>query len=552
MRGFVSLAVRRRVAVLMAALAMAAFGVVGYQRLSLDLLPDISYPSLTVQTEFPDTAPAEVENLITRPVEEVVGVLKGLRSIHSVSRPGISEVTLEFDWGSDMDMLSLDVREALDRLILPEESEDPVVLRFDPSLDPMMRIALGGTDNLTESRRLADRKLKQAFETILGVASARIKGGLEEEIHVEVDQERLAAMGIPLDQVRMVIGISNVNLPGGSLRGEESQFLIRTVNEFESVEEIAGLVLRQQGNSILRVGDVAEVRWGAREREEITRVGGVESVEISVYKEGDANIVTTARDVRERLPEIQALLPEGYKLTLLFDQSRFIEKAVSEVRSAALVGGLLAIIVLFAFLRDFRSTLIIATAIPLSILATFIAMYRMDVSMNIMSLGGLTLGIGMLVDNAIVVLESIFRKRDEGLSLARAAVEGTVEVGGAVAASTFTTVAVFLPIVFVEGIAGQLFGDMALTVTFSLLASLLVAVTLIPMLSAVGREGKGRGSAARREKDSGVIRLPPPRGVAAALADHLSGRGGFRPCPGRGTHAGHRADPGDQRGRVLL
>jgi len=493
MHGFVSLAVRRRVAVLMAALAMAAFGVVGYQRLSLDLLPDISYPSLTVQTDFPDTAPAEVENLITRPVEEVVGVLKGLRSIHSVSRPGISEVTLEFDWGSDMDMLSLDVRETLDRLVLPEEAEDPVVLRFDPSLDPMMRIALGGTANLTESRRLADRKLKQAFETILGVASARVKGGLEEEIHVEVDQERLAALGLPLEQVRQVVGISNVNLPGGSLRGEESQYLIRTVNEFESVEEIAGLVLRREGNSILRVGDVADVRWGAREREEITRVGGVESVEISVYKEGDANIVTTARDVRERLPEMQALLPEGYTMTLLFDQSRFIEKAVSEVRSAALVGGLLAIIVLFAFLRDFRSTLIIATAIPLSILATFIAMYRMDVSLNIMSLGGLTLGIGMLVDNAIVVLESVFRKRDEGLGLAKAAVEGTVEVGGAVAASTFTTVAVFLPIVFVEGIAGQLFGDMALTVTFSLLASLLVAVTLIPMLSALGRENDGSG-----------------------------------------------------------
>ena len=507
MTGFVSLAVRRRVAVLMAALAVAAFGVVGYQRLSLDLLPDISYPSLTVQTEFPDTAPAEVENLITRPVEEVVGVLKGLRSIHSVSRPGISEVTLEFDWGSDMDMLSLDVRETLDRLILPEEAEDPVVLRFDPSLDPMMRIALGGTDNLTESRRLADRKLKQAFETILGVASARIKGGLEEEIHVEVDQERLAALGIPLDQVRMVVGISNVNLPGGSLRGKESQFLIRTVNEFQSVEEIAGLILRQQGNSILRVGDVAEVRWGAREREEITRVGGVESVEISVYKEGDANIVTTARSVRERLPEMEALLPEGYKMTLLFDQSRFIEQAVSEVRSAALVGGLLAIIVLFAFLRDFRSTLIIATAIPLSILATFIAMYRLDISLNIMSLGGLTLGIGMLVDNAIVVLESISRKRDEGLGLAKAAVQGTAEVGGAVAASTFTTVAVFLPIVFVEGIAGQLFGDMALTVTFSLLASLLVAVTLIPMLSALGRGGNGKGGTGRRKVDDGVMSL---------------------------------------------
>jgi len=506
MTGLVSLAVRRRVAVLMAALAMAAFGMVGYQRLPLDLLPDISYPSLTVQTEFPDTAPAEVENLITRPVEEVVGVLKGLRAIHSVSRPGISEVTLEFQWGSDMDMLSLDVRETLDRLVLPEEAESPVVLRFDPSLDPMMRLAIGGTDDLTESRRLADRKLKQAFETILGVASAQIKGGLEEEIQVEVDQERLAALGLPLDQVRSVVGGSNINLPGGSLRGEESQYLIRTVNEYESVEEIAGLTLRREGNSVLRVGDVADVRWGAREREEITRVGGVESVEISVYKEGDANIVTTARDVRQRLPELQTLLPEGYTMTLLFDQSRFIEKAVSEVRSAALVGGLLAIIVLFAFLRDFRSTLIIATAIPLSILATFIAMYRMDVSLNIMSLGGLTLGIGMLVDNAIVVLESIFRKRDEGLGLARAAVTGTAEVGGAVAASTFTTVAVFLPIVFVEGIAGQLFGDMALTVTFSLLASLLVAVTLIPMLSAVGREGDD-GKAGPRKAGPGVQSL---------------------------------------------
>ena len=516
MRSLVALAVRRRVTVLMCALALAAFGVVGYQRLPLDLLPDISYPSLTVQTDFPDTAPAEVENLVTRPVEEAVGVLRGLRTVHSVSRPGVSEVTLEFDWGADMDLLLLDVREKLDRLILPEEAEDPVVLRFDPSLDPIVRLALGGTGDLTESRRLADRRLKQAFESLPGVASARIKGGLEEEIHVEVDQERLAALGMPLERVRQVVGVSNINLPGGSLRGTDTQFLIRTVNEYTSVEEIGELVLSAAGPSLVRVRDVAEVSWGAREREEIIRVGGVEAVEIAVYKEGDANIVTTARAIRRSLPEMSRLVPEGYELTVLFDQSRFIEQALTEVRSTAVVGGALAIAVLFAFLRDWRSTAIIATAIPLSVLFAFMAMYRLDVSLNIMSLGGLTLGIGMLVDNAIVVLESIHRKRQEGLGATAAAVAGTTEVGGAVAASTLTTVAVFLPIIFVEGIAGALFGDMAVTVTLSLLASLAVAVTLIPMLSALGDRAPRLRSRAAPESDPN-----PSLGAASRSYDRL-------------------------------
>jgi len=493
MRALVSLAVRRRVTVLMCALALAAFGVVGYQRLSLDLLPDISYPSLTVQTDFPDTAPAEVENLVTRPVEEAVGVLRGLRTVHSVSRPGVSEVTLEFEWGADMDLLLLDVREKLDRLILPDEAEDPVVLRFDPSLDPILRISLSGAGDLTESRRLADRRLKQAFETISGVASARIKGGLEEEIHINVDQERLAALGIPLEQLRQVVGVSNVNLPGGSLRGADSQYLIRTVNEYDDVEEIGELVISARDGTGVRVRDVAEVLWGAREREEIIRVAGVEAVEIAIYKEGDANIVTTARTLHEALPEMHRLVPEGYELTVLFDQSRFIEQALSEVRWAAVVGGLLAVLVLMVFLRDLRSTVIIATSIPLSVLFAFMAMYRLDVSLNLMSLGGLTLGIGMLVDNAIVVLEAIHRRRQEGLPVREAAVAGTSEVGGAVVASTLTSVAVFLPIVFVEGIAGALFGDMAITVTLSLLASLAVAVTLIPMLAAIGG---GRSAAA--------------------------------------------------------
>jgi len=507
MRGLIATAVRRRVTVVMAALAVVAFGFVAYNRLSLELFPDISYPSLTVQTEFPDTAPQEVENLVTKPVEEAVGVLRGLRTIHSVSRAGVSEVTLEFAWGTDMDLLSMEVREKLDRLILPAEVTDPVVLRFDPSLDPIMRLALSGPQDLTVLRRLADKQIKQDFETLQGVASAQVKGGLEEEIEVQVDQSRLAALGIPLEEVRRAVGVGNINLPGGALRGRDSQFLIRTVNEFDSIEEIGDLIVHRQGAAVVRLKEVAEVIRGHKERDEITRVGGVEAVEISLFKEGDANTVTVARELAARLGQWQdGKLPPGAKLTVLFDQSRFIAQAVGEVRNAALIGGLLAVLVLILFLRDVRSTLIIATSIPLSVIATFIAMYRLDISLNIMSLGGLTLGIGMLVDNSIVVLESIHRKRQLGLSLYAAAVEGTSEVGPAVVASTLTTVAVFLPIVFVEGIAGQLFKDQALTVTFSLLASLAVAVTLIPMLSALGAPLRGDGGTAapRGASDPGL------------------------------------------------
>ena len=488
MRSLIATAVRRRVAVLMCLLAATAFGIVGYKRLPLDLLPDMSYPSLTVQTEFPDTAPAEVENLITRPVEETVGVLRGLRTIHSVSRAGLSEVILEFDWDSDMDLLSMDVREKLDRLVLPEEAEDPIVLRYDPSLDPILRLALTGTGDLGLMREVAEERLKQEFESVKGVAAAQVKGGLEDEIQVNVDQERLAARGIPLDRVQQVVGFSNVNLPGGALEDRNSRYIIRTLNEFDSVEEIGALILRQDQAGIVRVRDVAEVIRGYKEREEITRVDGTEAVELDIYKEGDSNIVATARAVRRRLEDVKTDLPPGFHLVVLFDQSRFIEKSVNEVRSSAVLGGILAILVLFAFLRDIRSTLIIATAIPASIVVAFMAMYRLGLSLNIMSLGGLTLGVGMLVDNAIVVLECIFQKREEGHPLVRAAVEGAAEVANAVTASTLTTVAVFIPIIFVEGVAGQLFGDMAITVTVSLLASLAVALTLIPMLAATGRE----------------------------------------------------------------
>ena len=505
MKSLIDLAVRRRVSVLMFAAATAAFGIVGYQRLSVELFPDISYPSLTVQTEFPEAAPQEVETMVTRPVEEAVGVLQGLERMHSVSRPGLSEVTLEFAWGSDMNSRVMDVREKLDRLILPDDAEDPIVLRFDPSLEPVVRIALIGPQALTVVRRLAELKIKPDLETVPGIASAQLRGGLEEEIRVEVDQERLAALSIPLSQVTAAVGESNINLPGGALRGAERQFLIRTLNEYRTVEDVAELIISETEGRKVKLRDVAKVFRGAKEREEITRVDGEECVEIAVFKEGDANVVRAVAALKERLDTWRGKLPEGFEVRVLFDQSRFIQSAVNEVWTATWMGMILAIVVLLLFLRSLRSTAIIATAIPLSVVATFVAMYRLDISLNIMSLGGLTLGVGMLVDNAIVVLEAIHRRRQAGATLRSAAVDGAAEVGPAVVASTMTTVAVFLPIVFVEGIAGQLFKDQALTVAISLLASLLVAVTVIPMLSALGGGAAGSPTALHSATGADVV-----------------------------------------------
>lgn len=486
MRSLVAGSVQRRVTVLMVALAVIAFGAVGLSRLSLNLLPDINYPSITIQTEFPDAAPGEVENLVTKPLEEAVGVLRGLQEIHSVSRSGVSEVTLEFGWGSDMDDLAMEVREKLDRIFLPEEAEKPIVLRYDPALDPVLRLAITGSPELALMRRVAEKQVKETLETIPGVAAAQLRGGEEEEIHVDVEQGKLAAIGLTLDDVGQVLSTSNINRPGGSLKSKESQYLVRTLNEYDSVREIAELTVNPRGGAPLRLADVSQVTWGTKEREEITRVGNEESVEIAVYKEGDANAVSVVKEIRETVDAVSETLPRGMKLHVLFDQSRFIKQAVDEVWSSLVVGGALAVLVLYLFLRDVRTTLVIATSIPLSVLATFIFMYRFGVSLNVMSLGGLTLGIGMLVDASIVVLESVHRRRSLGDSPVRAAIRGTSEVGAAVAASVLTTVAVFLPIVFVEGIAGQLFGDQALTVTISQMASLVVSLTFVPMLTTVG------------------------------------------------------------------
>ncbi|MEE9269282.1 MAG: efflux RND transporter permease subunit, partial [Candidatus Krumholzibacteria bacterium] len=481
----ISFSIGRPVTIAMIFIAAVVFGLVSVGRLDLKLLPEISYPTLTLQTEYPDAAPQEVESFVTRPLEEAVGVIAGLRNLRSVSKAGMSEITLEFSWDTEMDYAALDVREKTDLIELPRDARQPVLLRYDPALDPVMRLGIFGDENLVRLRYIADRTVKKELESLDGIASAKVLGGLEEEIQVVLDEKKLATYGIPISLVSNRLLEDNINQSGGKLRDRGSEFLLRTENEFKDLNDIRNtIVSRQEGRKIV-LGDLGTVTRGSREREVITRINGKEAVEVAIYKEGDANTVEVAGRVRRRVEAIEKQLTGGVEMQVLFDQSRFIKTSINEVLSNALLGALLAITILYLFLRDIRSTLIIGLSIPISILTTFVMMRQLGVSLNLMSLGGLALGVGMLVDNSIVVLESISRYKEQGLGRKEATFKGASSVGMAVIASTLTSVAVFLPIIFVEGIAGQVFRDQALTVSISLLASLIVSLMLIPMISSL-------------------------------------------------------------------
>ncbi len=482
----IEFSIRRPVSVFIFAVAAVLFGFVAFNDLATDLLPDITYPSITVRTTYEGAAPVEVESLITRPVENAIGVVNNVVRVTSSSRADTSEVTLEFSWGTDMDLAALDVRERLDVLELPVEAERPVLLRFDPSLDPILRLGLTGESDLVRLRLVAEEQVKRSLERVEGVAAAVVSGGLEEEIHVEIDERQLANLGLTAERVLTRLAEENINLTGGRLKEGQTEYLVRTVNEFLRPEDLQVVVVDNSSGAIVRLEDVARVTKGHKDREIITRIDGRESVEVAVYKEGGTNTVTVSDAVKAGLETLERRLREldpSLALTVVSDQARYIRQSVSEVLQTALYGGALAILVLYLFLRSWKTTLIIGIAIPISVVATFFLMYVSGISLNIMSLGGITLGIGLLVDNSIVVLEAIQRRRDQGLDEKEAARAGSSEVARAVVASTLTTICVFVPIVFVEGVAGQLFGDQALTVTYSLVISLLVALTVIPMLA---------------------------------------------------------------------
>ncbi len=476
--------IQRPVAVCMSYLAVLLLGGISLSRIPVDLLPDLSYPKLTVQTEYSDAPPEEVERLISQSIERVMANVPGLRRISSVSREGLSVVTLEFTWGQNMDFAALHVRENLDRLgRMPEGAEDPVVIRLDPSSQPFMGLSVTGSD-LPHLADLSRNVFKRRLEQIDGVALAQVTGGPRREIQVDLDPEKMEHLGLTVAEVAASINQANRDLPGGTLLRGRYRFSLRTLGAFQSLQDIGNVVIwRGDGGNKVLLQDLAEIRDGFREKTAITRYNGEESIGLLLQKEADANTVQVSGIVKKVLQQLRTQYPE-VTIAVAYNQAEFIQQAITNLLLAILLGGVLAFLVLFIFLHDARHPLAVGVAIPIAIVATFMLLHFTGVTLNLMSLGGLALGVGMLVDASIVVLENIFRHHEEGANIQAAAASGTKEVAMAVTASTFTTIAVFLPVLYVKGVAGQLFRDQALTVTFSLLSSLIVSLTLLPVMAA--------------------------------------------------------------------
>ncbi len=475
--------VKRPVTTFMIFLAIVLLGFVSFRELSVDLLPNISYPRLSVVTQYSGVAPEEIETIITRRLEAAVSRIPGLRRVESVSKEGVSYMKLEFSWGTDMDFAMLHTREKLDSVGLPEDVEDPTIIPLDPQSKPIMVLSISGEGSLLEIKEFAEELIKPRMEQIEGIGSAEIAGGVEREIQIEVNPQLLALYGLTIQQISGRIDAFNRNLQGGTIKKGRFKYALRVVGEYETVSEIGEISLKTtQERGVIRLKDVAQIIDTIKEREGITRLNGAESIGILVRKASGGNTVKVTQLAREVLDEIHEEYPK-IDVMIVSEQAKYIENAISSVFKSILYGGILAFFVLFIFLQDFKTPMIIATVIPISIISTFNLLFFLDISLNIMSLGGLALGVGMLVDNSIVVSESIFRHRELGKSLQEAALVGTNEVGMAVTASTLTTISVFLPVIYVHGVAGQLFKDQSLTVAFAMLSSLLVSLTLLPVLA---------------------------------------------------------------------
>jgi HAE1 family hydrophobic/amphiphilic exporter-1 len=477
-------------------LAVVLLGFISLRRLSVDLLPDIGYPRLSVVTRFPGVAPEEMETLVTAPLEAAVGRISGVRRVDSVSREGISFLTLEFAWGTDMDFVLLHTREELDnaREGLPLEAENPTIIPLDPGAKPIIVLAATGEKGILELTEFCDEVIKPRLEQIEGVGSADIAGGAEREIRVEFDPALVSLYGLSLSDVSRRLDAFNRNLQGGIIRKGRFQYALRIAGEFADVAEIGETGLKTTGRGgMVRLKDVAGIVDSVKERQGLARLDGGESVSVLVRKASGANTVKVTRAAKAVLDDIRRE-NSAISIRLVSEQGRFIEEAVAATMDEIIEGGILAFLVLLLFLQELRTPVIIAVVFPVAIVATFNLMYFGGITLNIMSLGGLALGVGMLDDCAVVVSENIFRHKSLGKGPAEAAEAGAREVGMAVTATALTTIVVFVPVIYVHGIAGRLFKDTALTVTFSLIGSLLVSLTLLPMLAGRGTSNAGGGA----------------------------------------------------------
>ncbi|WP_337865780.1 efflux RND transporter permease subunit [Ignavibacterium sp.] len=497
-----SASIKRPVTVAMFYIAIALLGMYAFSKIGVDLLPDIHVPHLLIQTSYPKASSEEIEQLITQPLEATAGTLTGIKNIKSVSREGFSVISLEFAWGTNMDFAILSLREKLDnaRFILPREASSPTIIRVDPSATPIMTLVLSYNKsfnpklaaasvseneirdllNLKEAARII---LKRRFEQIDGVAQAVITGGLDREILIEADLKKLAAFNLTFEEIISALKSANISLPAGSIMKGLFRYSLRTIGEFRNIDEIGKTVLRRNSDgSVLYLKDIAFLKESIKERTGLTRFNGNEAIGILIYKEPNANTIEVSNQIQKSIESMKVEYP-SFDINIFSDYSKFIGSAFQNVKQEIYFGGFLAFIVLFFFLKSIKNIFIIGITIPASLLLTILLMYLFNIRFNIVSLGGIAVGIGMLLDNSIIIIENITRFREQGCSTRQATLLGTNEVSMPIFASTLTTIAVFLPLIFIKGIAGELFKDQSYAIIISLSSSILVALTLIPMLS---------------------------------------------------------------------
>jgi len=483
---FVDLSIKRPIGVLMIVIAIILMGTISLQNLAIDLYPKLNLPIAVVVTDYQGAAPQEVEKLVTKPLEGTLGTIEGIKKLQSNSSPGQSLIIMQFDWGSNMDEKANSMRDKLDLVtsFLPEEAGKPLVLKLDPTAMPIVRLSVSGNMDANRLTQIADDVIKPRLERTSGVANVSLLGAKQKEIKVEVSPVYLSGYGLSMNQLIQILQSENLSATAGSLEKGDQQLLLRINGEFENIDQIKNVLIPLSKGGTVKLQDIAKLTEVNKEVTEITKVSGKPSLSLDISKKSDGNTIKVTDELYKSIDAVNKVLPEGVKIDTIYDLSIFIRQSVNNVVSNLIVGGILAIAILYLFLRNFRSTLIISLTMPIAVISTFNLVYFTGESLNLLTLGGLALGIGMMVDSAIVILENIFRYREQGMGMLEAASVGTKEVGSAVIASALTTVAVFLPIVFVKGLAAELFRPLALTVSFSLLASLVASLTLVPMLAA--------------------------------------------------------------------
>ncbi|MCA9735509.1 efflux RND transporter permease subunit, partial [candidate division KSB1 bacterium] len=500
-------AVHRPVATTMVFLIVIVLGIMGFYYLPIDLLPQIEYPRLAIRTHYPNVGPEEIEKIITDRVENAIASVPNIEKIRSSSEEGRSTVSIEFAQGTNIDEASNDVRAALDRIRddFPPEVESPRLWKFDPDNFPVVILGAKSAMGMERLTRILEREISHRFEQLPGVGSVDVWGGVYREIQVRLKRDRLASSRLSATDVQQALTRENITLPGGDMREGLSDMYVRTRGEYQSLDEIASTIITIVDGKAIRIRDVAEVIDGYQDINRLVQIDGQPMVRMGIRKQSGTNTVAVAYEARKVMAKINEER-DDLELLMVIDQSEFIQNSINNVQKSAIWGGMLAIFILYVFLRNGSTTFIIAVSIPISIIATFGLLYFNDLTLNQMSFGGLALGIGLIVDNAIVVLENIVRLRENGRDLTESALVGTSQVTGAIIASTLTTCVIFLPVVFMHTISGMLFQELALVVVFALACSLLIATSLVPMLSSrfltIGK--KAKSDSGKKEAHTGT------------------------------------------------